>query len=56
MATLHQVTTKGTYFEEFQRVLVMLSNVLDIRIAFLLMEGLREPLKGLFKAFDPPNL
>jgi len=56
MATLQQITTMGSYVEEFQRILIMILDVSVKRIAFLFMEVLKEPLKGLVKVFDPPNL
>lgn len=56
MATLQQTTTAGTYVGEFQRILVMVTDVSDNRITFLFMKGLKEPLKVLVKAFDPLTL
>jgi len=34
----------------------MVLDILDRRIAFPFMEGLKEPLKGLFKSIDPHTL
>lgn len=56
MATLQQAAIMGTYVEEFQRFLVMVLDTSYRMITLLFMEGLKEPLKGLVKAFDPPDI
>jgi hypothetical protein len=56
LTQLKQIGSPGSYIEEFQRVIVMVSDVSQARLMMLFIEGLMEPLRGWIKAFKPSNL
>lgn len=45
--------TIEAYVEEFQKILVMVTNISDRRIKFLFIEGLLEHLRGLITYHEP---
>lgn len=44
------------YISEFQRLFIMVIGISEKRLVILFMEGLYEPMRGWFKAFDSPTL
>ena len=44
------------YISEFQRVVVMVSDISKGRLVMLFVEGLMEPLRGWVKAYKPTSL
>eukprot|EP01018_Ginkgo_biloba_P004218 Gb_09021 [translate_table: standard] len=56
LARIRHQTSVESYVTEFQRVAVMVPNVLERRLTFLSIKGLFKPLKGLVKAFAPSSL
>ena len=51
-----EVGTPKEYISEFQKVVVMVTEISEARPILLFIEGLVEPLKGLVKAYQPTTL
>ncbi len=45
-----------TYISEFQRTIVMVTNIYEAHLVMLYTEGLTEPLRGWVKAYQPATL
>ena len=56
LTQLKQTGTAQMYIEEFQRLAVMVQDILPTILMMLFTEGLMEPLKGWVKAFKPTYL
>jgi len=56
LAQLRHHGSVDTYVAYFKRWAVMVPDVSERRLTYLFMEGLREPLRGLVKAFYPESL
>ena len=56
LAQPKQIGTANTYSSKFQRIAVMVTNVLAHQLVMLFIEGLAEPLHGWVKAFKPETL
>ena len=56
LAHIRQVVTLEAYISEFQKVAVMVTNILESRLILLFTEGLTEPLKGMVKDYKPTTM
>ena len=53
---IKQVGNKKAYISEFQKVVIMVTDISESRLILLFTEGLVEPLKGLVKTYQPTTL
>jgi hypothetical protein len=51
-----QTSTAEAFITEFQRVVVVVTNISEPRLIMLFTEGLTEPLRGWLKAYRSPTL
>ena len=56
LAQLKQTGSAEAFISEFQRVVVMVTNVSESRLYMLFSETLTEPLRGWVKAYKPSTL
>lgn len=56
LAQLKQTGVVDSYITEFQRLSVLVADILERRLVVLFMDGLMEPLKGWFIGFNPTTL
>jgi hypothetical protein len=56
LAQFKQTGSPEAFISEFQRLAVMVMDILEARLVMLFIEGLVEPLRGWVKAYKPINL
>jgi hypothetical protein len=56
LAQLKQTGSPEAYISEFQRVVVMVSDISEGHLVMLFVEGIMEPLRGWIKAYKPTSL
>ena len=56
LAQLKQTGSAESFILEFQRIEVMVTDVLESRLTMLFIEALTEPLRGWVKAYNPLTL
>ena len=56
LAQLTQWGSVETYISEFQRLVVLVIDILERRLVVLFMDGFADPLQGWVKGHDPTTL
>ena len=56
LAQLRQTGNAKSYISEFQRVVVMVTDITEPRLIMLFTEGLAKPLRGWVKTYKPATL
>ena len=56
LAQLRQTGSVEAFISEFQRIVVMVTDVSESRLTMLFTEALTKPLRGWVKAYKPPTL